>query len=168
MEERILTLRCYNLLNANGRTLRMYLGRYENHKAAMTHFDKDQGYRWMFEGTQIPMPVRSGTWFNGFPENIMLDWLKGNGWALRASVDMNTGKATVYELPEPSKGNETHEYELPIHAINAGERALKYAVRMLYDNGNKLDAISLYRYVHPTCLLAARDAVDAIRFDKQQ
>lgn len=169
MKEKILPLRCYNLLNENGKTLRMYLGRYENHREAMTHFDKDQGYRWMFNGTQIPMPVRSETWFNGFPEHIMLDWLKGNGWALRSRVEMSTGKTTVYELPfvdEPSKGNE--EYKLSDTAIRNGEDALQRAILDMCNDGCVLRAISLYRLAHPCSLVDAKHAVDAIRFDNQQ
>lgn len=165
MRENIDICYVYNLVDSNGTKLQLRLGRFKGFANANIVCD-DRGFRWSFVGSKIPMPVRSYTWFNGFPEQTMLDWLKGNGWALRSSVEMSTGKATVYELPkaeEHSKGNET--YELPIHAINAGERALKYAVRMMCDNGNKLDAVSLYRYVHPTRLLAAKDAVDAICLD---
>ena len=107
MMERILTLRCYNLVNAEGRKLLMYLGRYESCERGDypngLECPNDKGFRWMFEGSEIPMPVRHGTWFNGFPEKVMLDWLKGNGWALHATVNMATGKTTVYELPKANE-----------------------------------------------------------------
>lgn len=167
MKEKITTLVCFNLVNADGVKLRLYLGRDEGY--ADCYGNPDKGFRWSFVGTRIPMPVRAYTWFNGFPENIMLEWLKGNGWALHSRVEMGTGKATIYELPKeekPSKGNET--YELPIHAIHSGERALKDAVLWMYGNGDRINAISLYRYVHPTCLLAAKDAVDAIWLDSKR
>lgn len=167
MKEKITALVCFNLVNTDGVKLRLYLGRDEGY--ADCYGNPDKGFRWSFVGTRIPMPVRAYTWFNGFPENTMLDWLKGNGWALRSRVEMSTGKATIYELPcaeEPSKGNET--YELPIYAIHSGERALKDAVRLMYGNGDRISAISLYRYVHPSCMLAAHDAVRAICLDKQQ
>ena len=168
MRENIDICYVYNLLDSNGNKLQLRLGRINGYANANLVCN-DRGFRWSFVGSKIPMPVRAYTWFNGFPENIMLDWLKGNGWALRSRVEMSTGKATIYELPkaeESSKGN--NEYELPIHAIHSGERALKDAVRLLYNNGSRVEAISLYRYVHPTCLLAAHDAVKAIVFDKQQ
>ena len=170
MKEKIRTLRCYNLLNEDGRALRLYLGRYENHAEAMMDYGPDKGYRWMFEGGQIPMPVRSDTWFNGFPEAIMLNWLKENGWALHTTVDMHTGHAFVYELPfhdEPSKGNEnpTEAYQLTDEAIRRGKVILKEAIRLLCNNGSVLSAVALYRYVHPCSLVEAKHAVDAIRFD---
>ena len=169
MKENIDIYYAYNLVDSNGTKLQLRLGRLKGYSDELLAYHCDQGFRWSFVGPNIPMPVRAYTWFNGFPENTMLDWLKGNGWALRSRVEMSTGKATVYELPkadEPSKGNNT--YELPAHATHAGERALREAVKMLYNNGSRIGAVSLYRYVHPTCLLAAHDAVNAIVFDKQQ
>ena len=122
----------------------------------------DKGYRWRFIGENIPMPVRSKYWFNGFTENIMLDWLKGNGWYPRVCVYMN-GTAQVYELPkadEPIKANE--EYKLSEAAIRCGEDALHHAVCMLCKAGLKLRAVALYRYIHPSSLVDAKYAVDDI------
>ena len=167
MKDKITTLVCFNLVNADGVKLRMYLGRDKGYTDC--YGDLDKGFRWSFVGSKIPMPVRAYTWFNGFPENIMLDWLKGNGWALRSRVDMGTGKATIYELPkaeEPSKGNDT--YVLPDYVIRAGERAFREAIKTLYNHGSRIDATNLYRYVHHTCLFDANDAVKAIVFDNQQ
>lgn len=169
MKENIDICYVYNLVDSKGTKLQLRLGRIKGYGDELLAYHCDQGFRWSFVGSKIPMPVRAYTWFNGFPENTMLDWLKGNGWALHSRVEMSTGKATVYELPkaeEPSKGN--NEYELPLHAIHSGERALKDAVRLMYGNGDKISAISLYRYVHPSCMLAAHDAVKAIVFDNQQ
>ena len=88
MRETIDILCVYNLVNPDGAKLQLRLG-----------LVKGDGLRWSFEGKNIPMPVRSRTWFNGFPENIMLDWLKGNGWYPHTCVFMGTGKVKVYELP---------------------------------------------------------------------
>jgi hypothetical protein len=80
------------------------------------------------------MPVRAYTWFNGFPENIMLDWLKGNGWAIRSRVEMGTGKATVYELPTCNKEASAQEmYNSTIQT--ALENAMK-KISEAKDNGN--------------------------------
>jgi hypothetical protein len=49
------------------------------------------------------MPVRSGYWFNGFPEKTMIDWLKGNGWYPQSCVLMPVGKAIVFDLPEATE-----------------------------------------------------------------
>lgn len=169
MKENINIIVVYNLVDANGTKLQLRLGRLKGYGDELLAYHTDQGFRWSFVGSKIPMPVRSETWFNGFPENIMIDWLKGNGWYPRSRVEMGTGKATIYELPKvgkPSKGNE--EYKLPDYAIHAGENALREAVKMLYNKGSRIDANSLYRYVHPSNMLDAKYAVEAIVFDNQQ
>jgi hypothetical protein len=164
MRENIDILRVYNLVDSDGTKLQLRLGRYKGSEDYLP----DKGFRWSFGGAKIPMPVRNATWFNGFPEATMLDWLKGNDWYVQTRVDMNTGKATIYNLPdadEYSKGNET--YELSDVAIAQGERALRVAIKMLTDNGYKLNAVALHRYVHPSSLVEAKNAVDAILFDRQ-
>ena len=98
--EKVKTFRVYNLLNANGDRLRLRLG-YIVYEAGRP-YNEDSGFRWSFDGKYIPMPVRSRTWFNGFPEPIMLNWLKANGWYPHTMVDMGCGYAKVFELP---KGN---------------------------------------------------------------
>jgi hypothetical protein len=168
MRENIDIIVVYNLVNSNGTKLQLRLGRLKGYGDELLSYHCDQGFRWSFVGTKIPMPVRNGTWFNGFPENIMLDWLKGNGWAPHSRVDMGTGKATVYELPfhdEPSKRNEntTEEYKLSDVAIRQGEAALTAAIRLLCNNGSVLSAVALYRYVCPCTLVEAKHAVDAMR-----
>lgn len=175
MRENIDVLIAYNLVDSNGIKLQLRLGRIKGSEDGP--FIRDKGYRWSFDGIKIPTPVRARTWFNGFPENVMLDWLKANGWALQSRVAMATGKTVVYELPffdEPSKGNEDsikeyklseEEYKLSEEAIRRGEDTLKASIRMLCDNGSVMSAIALFRYVHPCKLIDAKNAVDAIRFD---
>lgn len=107
--ENIIKLKSYNLVNADGWRLQLYLGMDVDVNRTYTKGKLDKGFRWSFVGTKIPMPVRAYTWFNGFPESVMLDWLKENGWALRTVVELPDGNATVYELPfvdESNKGNE--------------------------------------------------------------
>ena len=98
--EKVKTFRVYNLLNANGERLRLRLGYAVDDDGRP--YNRDSGLRWSFDGRNIPMPVRSRTWFNGFPEPIMLSWLKRNGWYPHTRVELTTGYAGVFELP---KGN---------------------------------------------------------------
>ena len=103
----IKTLRVYNLVDYKGAKLQLEFGVItkglrEEHPLN----NADKGYRWRFIGTKIPMPVRSGYWFNGFPEPTMLNWLKTNGWALHTCVDPITHKATVYDLPKATEYGE--------------------------------------------------------------
>ena len=95
--EKVKTLRVYNLLNANGERLRLRLGYTVDERG--TPCNGNACWRWSFEGKNIPMPVRSRTWFHGFPEPIMIPWLKGNGWFPQTRVELDCGYAEVFELP---------------------------------------------------------------------
>ena len=94
MMKEVNIIRVYNLLNPNGNRLQLRL--------AIIHPDDrerncgDTGYRWSFLGSEIPMPVRNGTWFNGFPVDTMLLWLAEHEWYVETEVDMHTGKAKVH------------------------------------------------------------------------
>lgn len=59
-------------------------------------------------------------------------------------------------------GNE--EYKLSDMAVRQGKDALEFAIRNLCEEGCKLKAIDLYRYVHPCTLIEGKTAVDAIQF----
>ena len=61
--------------------------------------------------------------------------------------------------------NGNKEYELSELAIRQGEDALEFAIRNLCEEGGKLKAIALYRYVHPCTLVEGKAAVDAIQFN---
>lgn len=166
--ENMEVLKVYNLVNSKGNELRLELGLGNCTYDEYPKDTKDNGFRWRFFGYNIPMPVRAGYWFNGFSESVMLDWLKGNGWYPRTKVNMRTGRAMVYEQPdvyEASKGNES-SYELTELMIGQGERALQFAIKTLADNGDKIKAVMLYRYIHPCPLIDAKHAVDAIQLDK--
>ena len=159
MEKRIDTLKVYNLVNSSGEKLQLFFGRIKDHYID-NGCGRDTGFRWSFVGTNIPMPIRNGTWFNGLPVDIMMQWLNAHGWYVRSCANMYNGKVDVYELPDGLDENET--YELSEHAIAMGEDALRVAIHELCNNGNKLRAIKLYRYVHPSSLVDAKTAVEAI------
>lgn len=158
MEEMKL-LKVYNLVNKDGNDLQLRFGIMKN-----AYLPKgDTGYRWSFIGTKIPMPIRSGTWFNGFPEATMLDWLKGNGWALHFTVNTVTGTINMCDLPfvdEANKGNE--EYQLSAVATCQGLEVLTSVIKQLCDNSQKISAIKLYRLVYKCCLADATHAVNNI------
>ena len=154
----IKVLRVYNLVNANGTKLQLWLGVLKNRLGDVCIANADKGYRWCFNGNKIPMPVRSGYWFNGFEESVMLDWLKGNGWYPRSCVFMDDSRCHVYELPSfddiPYKGNDLD--------IRAGESALIRAVRLLWEDNCRRKAVALYRYCHECTTQEADKAVREI------
>lgn len=165
MKETIDVLYVYNLVDANGTKLQLRLGRIKGYGDELHGYNTDHGYRWSFVGTKIPMPVRNGTWFNGFPVDTMLNWLKENGWYLHTRVTMHDGKVHVFELPDVSpNGNETSSvYPIPDYILESGEKVFNDVIRRLYANGEKISAINMYRYVHPCSLAEANQAVNEIR-----
>lgn len=164
MKETIDVLYVYNLVDANGTKLQLRLGHIREIDPAGSIYNTDHGYRWSFIGTKIPMPVRNGTWFNGFPVNTMLNWLKENGWYLRSRVTMHNGYVIVHDIPYipqlPMKD------DIPAYISVKGKQVLADAIRHLCANGMKLDAICLYRYVNPCTLSEGKNAVDKIQFEE--
>lgn len=151
-------IRVFNLVNPKGTKLQLRLGAMQN---CANLRGKDMGWRWSFIGTEIPMPVRNGTWFNGFPEATMMNWLMDQGWMPESAVEMATGRRKVFDC---TKAN----VEIPETVASGGERALKKAINLLCENGSLLTATQLYRYVYNlTCgtisISDAKRAVDAIR-----
>ena len=148
------TIRVYNLVDSKGNRLRLELGVSSDPHDDYLLTSKDKGYRWRFIGKHIPMPVRSMCWFNGFPEPIMIDWLKGNGWYPHTCVDMCSGYAEVFELPN---GN-----EYLIDAI--GNKAVVCAIKCLWHNGKKIQAVHLYSDLYGCPIdkasVAVREIVD--------
>lgn len=122
------TCKVYNLVNVKGAELRMELGMItEGLRDEYPIDSKDKGFRWRFVGKEIPMPVRSEYWFNGFPEETMLEWLKANGWYPKTCVDMYTGKAKVYTLPTVN-GDGIPELEIEISAQEAYDDTIPVAL----------------------------------------
>lgn len=164
---RVKTIRVYNLVNTNGERLQLHFGYTVNDYGPAG--DKNAGWRWSFEGKNIPMPVRSRTWFCGFPEDTMISWLKGNGWYPQTRVDMGCGYAKVYELPDADdKGNEesANDWGCPIHS-KLEKHHFDDAIYFLANNGKRSMAVRTYLYAHGGHL---RDAVNAVReiVDRQE
>ena len=97
----------------------------------------------------------------------MLDWLKGNGWALQSFVNMSTGRAVVYELPsidEPSKGNEMEALgtnKFPARS-DMDKPIFDRVIKDLANEGLKATACRVYRYAHGGTLRNALYAVNEI------
>lgn len=136
----IRTIAVYNLVDLKGSQLQLRLGYVQGE--LLSH--ENAGWRWSFEGTKIPMPVRSRTWFCGFPEKTMLNWLAEHGWFVRTKVDMASGRTVVYDLPDP-------EEEYPDWQFEADKAEFNQLLADLYMNGKSLKAIHLYRYAHEVC-----------------
>lgn len=113
----------------NGNDLRLTLGKIEDMEAYNRSMgsacNDDKGFRWRFVGVHIPMPIRSYEWFNGFPEDIMANWVKSQGYEVVAVTSHVTGSVYVVKgnAPESSKGNELTT------AIEANSAALSPAMQ---------------------------------------
>lgn len=119
----------------------------------MEKFCGDTGYRWSFLGREIPMPVRNGTWFNGFPHDTMMLWLAQHEWYVETEVDMLSGKAKVHELPEP-----VEEYEE--RQMISDEVVFYDLVRELLCDNDLDKALAIVRYAHE---VGTRTAMEIIK-----
>lgn len=135
------------LVNPNGDKIQLHFGMLKDTKDF--NGDKDTGFRWMFTGKKIPMPVRSEEWFNGFPEATMLNWLKENGgWVVHAIWTAKTNKMTVVDLPSA-----------PVKTEDSGKLgyAINKAIQQLCVDGHKEQARELHHIstgcsYHDACL----------------
>ena len=154
--EKVITMKVYNLLDSKGNKLRLKWGHVEDF---IPSYHGERGYRWSFIGTKIPMPVRNGTWFNGFPEHTMIEWLNGNGWYVQTCVDMSSGRADVYELPN---GNDDLNVEITPERDAIDEEVFWHTMRELSRNGKNLSAVHLYRYANGGTFYNASKAIAEI------
>ena len=148
MNNKINPIRTYNLVNTNGNKLQLQLGLDVEVNANFRKGDPDKGYRWSFIGTSIPMPVRSGTWFNGFPERTMLEWLAKHGWVCSTIVSMNTGKATVYAIDFSECGTKAKADDwIPVSSNKYPDDGKDVHVTFLdYDEGTPNCSAIAYRF----------------------
>ena len=147
-------IKTYNLVNTKGNRLQLMLGALDSSAGLCTQ--EDTGFRWSFLGTNIPMPVRNGTWFNGFPENIMLAWLEEHGWYVETCVNCTTYRVTVYDHSQ--KGNEcfSQNENEPDDLLKS---ALNHAMQLLIEAKCPLRAERLYKRIYGCSPLEAAKAV---------
>lgn len=149
----IKVIKVFNLVDTKGTKLQLRLGLIDN--AANRCCKKDTGLRWSFVGSKIPMPVRNGTWFNGFPADTMMLWLAENDWYVATEVEMATGKAKVHVLPEPEEAYTDEQF------VN-DEIAFNCVLKELNSKGRFGTAVQLYSYAHNVGHWTARQLVKEI------
>lgn len=155
--EKVKALVSYNLRHSDKPAmLMMQYGRVSDDYGNVINSTTAQ--RWRFFGPQIPMPVRSGTWFQGFSADEMLEWLRREGWTLETKVTIGTGYATIY------KGNESSAYNDPINVppLTRGKDSFERVIRELIQDGRKPTAYLMWRYAHGGSLAQAKSAVKAL------
>lgn len=155
--ENIKTLKVYSFAKKDGTKLSLFHGRVTGPDGIQW---EDEAQRWMIRGEKNPIPVRNGTWFQGFSFMVMRNWLKSNGWAYQGWTATDTGHMHVAsnanEWPDdndPETAQENSFYEPDRHVW---EKTLTN----LWNNGKHVSAARLYRFVYNENL---RQAMDAIR-----
>lgn len=130
------------LVNPNGDKTQLHFGMLKDPKDF--NGDKDTGFRWMFTGKKIPMPIRSEEWFNGFPEATMMDWLKANGgWVVHAIWTAKTNKLTVLNLPSaPEAKTETDWIPVSSGKMPADNETVQVTYLSSHDRNPMCDAMA--------------------------
>lgn len=140
--ENIKKIRAFYYKDNQGNKLTMFYGRLFD-SAFNCISGTNNAQRWCFTGNKIPMPVRSGTWFQGFGYNEMNRFVESTGYHLVMTVNLIHG--TVWKCPEL-------EFTPDIDTI-------KHRIKRLYTGSNKLSLIRLYKEATGCNLSEANDVV---------
>lgn len=154
--EEVKALRAYNLLNEFGHHLTLQYGRCVDLDGNIMNADSAQ--RWRFFGSRIPMPVRSGTWFQGLSSCEMLNWLKNAGWLPETHVNLSSGCAIVYKV-NPELEHEIRDFD---SLGPTDKRKCNEAVLYLMRHNRFTTAYGLYRVLHNCSLSVAVQSVKAM------
>lgn len=108
-------------------------------------------WRWSVRGTEIPFPVRSGSWFCGFDCTTMFRWFFDHGYELECETKYATGITKIYK----------REGDVPDYLINK-------AVQDMIRCHHKVSAMRLYQEAHSVDAQQALDIVDEIRSNMEK
>lgn len=142
-------IKAYYFKDKNGTKLTLYYGREVSDLTGKIDHSP-AGQRWVMYGKRIPMPVRSGTWFQGLSSVAMVEFLEANGYTLEAYVNLGTG------IMHKCNNNKAID-------MNDVERHIRQA----YSGNNKLSLVLLYRDITGMSVHDANNSVNAI-IDKVQ
>lgn len=155
--EKVKALVSYNLRHSDKPArLMMQYGRVSDDYGNVINSTAAQ--RWRFFGPQIPMPVRSGTWFQGFSADEMLEWLRREGWMLETKVIIGTGYAAIYNENKSS----AYDDVINVPPLAKGKESFERVICELVRDGRKATAYFMWRYAHGGSLAQAKSAVEAL------
>lgn len=159
-------VKAYGFTNEANESLTLQLGRLMDENGNTMPCQEAQ--RWRFIGRNIPMPVRSGTWFEGMSFGTMRNWLENRGWQLQSSVSFITGSFTIFQ-----RGNKNYDSQKKNENISTdnGTKAPYESVscfrQSVIDRGlvslykeNKSAAVYIYELLHNGDSLS--DAIKAL------
>ena len=103
----------------------------------------------MITSGNSPLPIRNGTWFQGFPAHKMFDWFVERGYVLQSIVDWR-GNILFQNLEK-----EKPKTESEIRFIENG-------FYKLAKGGYKLTAVTMYKSLYGCDLDHAKKMIDDI------
>lgn len=143
--ENVKKIRAFYYQDNDGNKLTMFYGRlFDSDLNCISSANNAQ--RWCFTGNKIPMPVRSGTWFQGFGYNKMNCFVESTGYHLVMTVNLIHG--TVWHCPIIEKDRSTVDMDL-----------IKHQIRKLYNGGNQIRLARLYQTIAGCSVSEAHEVV---------
>lgn len=111
--------------------------------------------RWSLVGLNIPFPVRSGTWFEGFAIDVMLEYLKRNGWTFCSYTSLKGGKTYVVDSVKAAKPviDNIKKEQAAEPVKKETEEELNAKIVKLLKDGYRIKAIMTYKEYHPELLI---------------
>lgn len=161
--ENVKELKVFNFTKENAGQVKLHLGatytvKHDqcNNEAVEEPNAAPYCYRWMITSGNSPLPIRNGTWFQGFSAYKMVDWFTERGYVLQSIVD--------------SRGNVLFQKkEQPKEKTEAEIKSIERGFYKLVKTGHKLAACNMYRGLYDCDLSHAKDIIDDIvyRFDQE-
>lgn len=150
---KVKALTSYAFVNEKKQDLTLIYGRIvdENGKEKMGIYDQ----RWSVVGLNIPFPVRSGTWFEGFATDVMLKYLERNGWTFCGYTSLKGGKTYVVDSIKAAKGvvDNIKREQATEPVKKETEEELNAKIVKLLKDGYRIKAIMTYKEYHPELLV---------------
>ena len=94
----IYLITAHHFINAANESLTLNIGRLTDETGEPVR--SALAIRYCLTGRHIPMPVRSGTWFESVSFPVMKKWLKDNGWQMISEYSFITQKFYTFQKAE--------------------------------------------------------------------
>ena len=157
--ENVKEMKVFNFTKENAKSVKLHLGKTYTIKHDQCNnedvkvFDVEPFcYRWMVTSGKSPLPIRNGTWFQGFNASTMINWFTDRGYALQSVLD-SRGNILFYKKNEAEKDIK-QKTDVEIADIEKGFYELSKT--------SIVRAVRMYKSIYGCDLCHAKNMVDDI------
>ena len=162
--EKVKELKVFNFTKENAGQVKLHLGatytvKHDqcNNEAVEEPNAAPYCYRWMVTSGKSPLPIRNGTWFQGFNASAMINWFTDRGYALQSVVD---SRGNILFHKKETEKDIKQKTDAEIADIEKGFYELSKT--------NIVRAVRMYKSIYGCDLCHARDMIDDIVRRKEE